>query len=170
MKKTIVLSFLAGLLLLSACSSSDETQYKPVFAFSYLVVYPQFGLTPDTIDFHADAAAQCYVIDSIDTADTLAFTVGLIGYGNMLTAFSANWKTADLSLALTDTLSLKQVLTPASSIKQCQLYFWSGFTALPVSMRLVPQLTGPSHTDFRLTVVSDSKYSPSDITFRLPVR
>lgn len=168
MKRVLSILVFGGVLLLAACSSKGVEEAKPGFAFSHIVVNPFSQGKIDTVTFKLNDK-NIYVLDSVNQFDSVAFTVALLGYSDNLTHFSLARDWAEFQLALADTLSLKKYLIDSqSNVRQGELYFITGYTAITLPFFGVPQTTG--HTDFSFTLESESPLSPNQITLRLPVR
>ncbi len=156
---------------LASCSWDQESQYTPTITPSYFVCH------------HADTTAtgvllpfdtlsismkdDNYILDTVHTNDTVHFSIMLRSFTNNLTGFTIEYDSAQLAFTIDSISAIQHALDSTSVPSQCQLKFVPGYVVAVFPVRYIPRKTG-TH-DFKLTVTSDSKYSPVSYTLRQPV-
>ncbi len=162
---------LAAIACLASCSWDQESQYTPSITPSYLICHhadttASGALLPlDTMSVRLKD--ENYVLDTIHTRDTVHFSILLRSYTNNLTGFTIDYDSAALAFTIDSVQAIQHALDSTSVPSQCQLKFVPGYVVAVFPVHYVARKTGTY--DFKLTVTSDSKYSPVSYTLRQTV-
>ena len=162
---------LAIVACMASCTWDQESQYTPTITPSYFVCHhadttATGALLPlDTLSF--SVKDDNYIADTIHTNDTVHFSIMLRSFTNNLTGFTIDYDSTALAFTIDSIQAIQHALDSTSVLSQCQLKFVPGYVVAVFPVHYIPRKTG-TH-DFKLTVTSDSKYSPVSYTLRQPV-
>jgi len=169
---------LRSFLLFSVCvlclsCKVDQASFTPFIQVSYFYLNPVYLAdeivgADDTLNIVFENGV--YVLDSISKTDKVTFAAAFGSYGNDLTAIRCNFDTTQLAMEApaTQSASFKQVLSPYSDFRNLQLEVNPSYNYVSFPITYRPMESGVYQ--FELVVESDSKFSPSSITFAQPVR
>ena len=170
MKRNFFL-LLTAVVGLCACDWESSSQFTPTITPSYLICHhadtTSTGavLPPDTMSVRLKD--DNYILDTIHTHDTVRFSILLRSYENNLTGFSIEYDSTALAFTIDSIQAIQHALDSTSIPTQCQLKFAPGYVVAVFPVHYVPQKTGTY--DYKLTVTSESKYSPTSYTLRQTV-
>ena len=158
--------FLCACVFFAACNP-EEPQYSPQMNFSVFEVYHADSLqTKDTL--HTRFIDEEYTMDTIVPGDTVRYFVLLNAVTNQLTSFSIKTDTTNLAFSLTLNSDFDQALDASSDVGNCLLNFKPGYAAASFSVDYIAKKSGSPKVT--LTLSSTSKFSPTTISFRQPVK
>lgn len=152
MKRIIPIVFVA--VLLSSCLET-QSHYTPEIATSKFVT--NHG---DTLKFRFDELSGLYNLDSLHVGDTITGAVGFASLGNNLLSAHVAWDSTRVRVWSEFTPDVLNVLLSNSDTAALNLYLPIGYNYLGFPLYLVPRQAGS--TSLKLTVVTDSKYSPAE--------
>lgn len=165
MKKYILSLFVLALIFVSC--NPEEPQYSPQMYFSSFVAYHADSLqTKDTLKLRY--IDEKYIYDTISVGDTVRFSMICDAVVNQLTSFEAKSESNILLLSMTITDEQMNVLEATSDVEKCQLYFKAGYSGFGFPMQYIATKSGLDIVT--LTLSSTSKFSPTKISFRQPIR
>ena len=157
--------------VMTGCLDNVKSDYTPEIYVTPLYVNPYYVNDTlharDTLQIHYDAKAEKNVSDTIQLGDTVM--VGTIFYSaeNNLVATRIEWDSTAVRVWPTVNAEIKKALSDTTNIDMGILLFNPGYNMVSYPIYFVPQKTG-SHS-VKITVESDSKYSPVSVSFDLRV-
>ncbi len=171
MKRNFFL-LLTAMVGLCGCNWESQSQFTPTITPSYLFCYHADSITIGVDSLGRDTLLvtykdDIYRIDTIHTLDTVRFSLRLCSYENNLTGFSIEYDSTALAFGIDSIQSIQHALDSTSVPAQCQLKFVPGYVVAVFPVHYIARKSGVH--DFKLTVSSDSKYSPVSFTLRQPV-
>ncbi len=161
-----IVFFIAIGAIMASCSLDQESQVTPQMGFSYPLCSHADSLYTDTLKVVLNENG-IYKVDSIHTGDTVRFMVALNAYPNSLTAFSIGYDSTILSVRIDSTEKLQSGLLDTSDPEHGKLYFNPTCVGARFPIRYIPLKAGSA--DIKLTVESDSKYSPNSLSMIQPI-
>ncbi|MBR3647003.1 MAG: hypothetical protein IKN59_01250 [Paludibacteraceae bacterium] len=162
MKRIVPILFIALVGLLFSSCLDTKSEFTPEISVSKF-----YTLSGDTLSFRFDSQSNCYNIDSILVGDTITGAVGFAALGNMLVSTHVGWDSTYLEVWSVFTDEFKNILLSNSDLEALNLYFPTGYNYLGLPLYIVPQKAGS--TALKLTVVTDSKFSPREETLILNI-
>ncbi len=165
----LLLGIVSG--ILTGCFDHIQSSYTPEIHLYSPLLNPYYeGDTlraSDTLKFSYNESLRMYLTDTIATTDTLL--VGTIFYavGNVLTGVRVEWDSTSLDTWLEVESAIRNALSDTTTIGSGYLPFNPGYNLVSFPIYLTPLKSG-LHT-IKMTVESDSKYSPVSLSFGVPV-
>lgn len=159
-----------GLIGLTSCHTNQQ-DFVPYITTSSFYLNPIYS--GDTIigaqdTFQLKKVDDCYMLDTISLTDTVVFMVGFGSYANNLTATRVTFDTTQLNMSSKIPQEIRDILLPASDIRNLQLFLNSGYNFLAMPLGYRPLQSGTHQ--FVFTVESDSEFSPRSVVVKQPVR
>ena len=149
-----LIPILLSVLCLSSCLNT-QSHYTPEIAMSMMVT-----TSGDTLPFRYDELSGLYNADSLFVGDTIVSAVGFASLGNNLVSAHVDWDTTSVYIWSRFSEDVKQVFLPQTDTLTLDFYFPAGYNYYGMPLYLIPKKAGSSA--LKLTVVSDSKYSPAE--------
>lgn len=166
MKRIVFFTAIAIGVMMASCSLEQQAQVTPRMGISYPVCSHVESNSTDTLKAILNENG-IYKIDSIHQGDTVRFMVALNASPNSLTAFLIEYDSTILSVRIDSTEKLQSGLLDTSDPEHGKLYFNPTCIGAQFPVRYIPLKAGSA--DIKLTVESDSKYSPYSISLTQPV-
>jgi len=139
---------------LSSCLET-KSEYTPEITMSKLTKNDG-----TTLDFRYDGNLNLYNVDSIHVGDTLVGAVGFASLANNLISTHIDWDSTCMHLWSTFTSDFTGILLSNSDTATLDLYYPTGYNYAGLPLHIVPLKAGS--TPLKLTVVTDSKFSPAE--------
>ena len=170
----IVLSLATIACICASCLKVPEPQYSPEIIFSQFYINPVFS--GDTLVGAQDSITKLqyaedyksFKLDTINLGDTVWFAAAFLSFANELTSVQLDWEKDRLDLWCNLSDSLKTILNSQSDTTACKLVFKPGYNEVAFDVCFSPLTKGT--TTLRLTVTSDSEFSPNYRKFYIPVK
>ncbi len=155
------------LFLLSACKTNEEPQSSPRIYMSYFTVTHQ-GSSAKADTLGVKTVGDTYVLDSISVGDTVRVDILLNAVTNTLNDFVFETDTNLIKYNFISYKELESALTGDSDLSKGIFYFKSGYNAASLPLFYIARKSGNANVSMKVS--SDSKYSPSSLSFTQPVR
>ena len=148
----------------SCLSSGSDMQETPQLRISAI------RNNADTLKIYPTTEASAFLMDTVETGDSiLFFTVMYSGQQNLLTGFNFDFDAEIADIHFKNTEKLDSIFSPQSDYRKGIFivdmpanYIWLPVIYIPKS---------PStNTTVSFTVKSDSKFSPSTILLKTPIK
>ena len=140
--------------LFSSCLNT-QSHYTPQVSMSTFT-----SSSGDSLTYRFDELSGLYNVDSVHVGDTLTAAVGFASLGNNLISAHIKWDTAYMNVRAIFSEQITNLLLPQSDTVALDLYCPTGYNYLGLPIVVVPKKAGS--TPLKFTVVSDSKYSPTE--------
>ncbi len=160
MKKLLFIACAA--LIFTSCFDENDSQYTPRIGVS-----PFICNNTDTLNLRQESDG--YRLDTITIGDTVRFVTTFDALGNNLLTARITWDTAHahVSFASLDA-DLVNTLLPSSDTLAGVFNFPKGYQGIYLPVIMIPTKAGsPTLT---LTAESDSKFSPTEIKIKTPIK
>ncbi len=155
--------FLLSLTLVS-CLDSIDSDYAPQLVFPTTF----FRNTTDSVRLRQDA--EGLRLDTIALGDTIRFYVGFDALGNTLQQAQVSWDSIATDLTFTVSDGLQNILLPTSDITKGVFDITSNPKVRAISLLVEFVAIQKGTPIITFTVRSDSKYSPSQIKLKTPIK
>lgn len=167
MKRIVFFIAIAVGVMMASCSLDQQSQYTPQLKCYNLICHHADSLYIDTLKIDKMDDNGVYKMKAIHKGDTVRAVIILNAVTNTLTGFSIAYDSTEL-VAQVDSVSLIQsALLDTSDPEHGKLYFKPAYNYAAFPIHYIPLKTGA--LDLKLTVESDSKYSPSTLSMTQPV-
>lgn len=151
-----ILPILLVVIGLSSCLNT-KSDFTPEISLSI------FRTTDgDTLSFRFDELSGLWNLDSLSVGDTVYGAVGFASLGNNLVSTHVAWDTTAVKVWATFDQSVTSLLLSQSDTAKLDLYFPVGYNYLGLPLWIVPKRA--CSTPLKLTVRTDSKFSPAEET------
>ncbi len=167
MKKIIFCATLLAFVFLTACKQNEEPQSTPRIYLSYFTVN-HFGGSGKADTLKVKTVDDAYVLDSVSVGDTVHVEMMVNAVTNMLESFVVKMDTSEMKPTFTLYTELQNALTNDSKPEEGIFNFKVGYSAGTIPMYYIARKSCTATV--KLTVSSDSEYSPSSLTFQQPIR
>jgi len=168
----VVLMITAVACVMTSCLDNVKSDYTPQIYLSELYLNPYYvGDTlhaKDTLQLTYNKTAETYVSDTMQVGDTLM--IGAIFYadGNNLVSTCVEWDSTAMKGWFYVNETIMKALSDTTTIAEGYLKFNPGYNMVSYPTYFVP-LNAGSHA-VKMTVETDSKYSPVSVSFSLIAR
>lgn len=173
MRKTFIFLLISVVALaMTSCLDNVKSDYTPEIYLTNLYLNPYYvGDTlraRDTLALHYSTSAEKYVSDTVQVGDTIMFGALFYSKGNNLLTTSCEWDSTAVKTWFRLNDEVKKAMSDTTRIAAGYFVFNPIYNQVSYPVYLSPVKSG-SHT-VKLTVESDSKYSPYSFGFNLVVR
>lgn len=166
MKRVVFFIAIVVGVLMASCSLDQEVQVTPSVGTSHLICSHADSLYTDTLTAKRNENGV-YKIGAIHKGDTVRFMITIVASPNSLTGFSMAYDSTILSIGLDSIEKIQSVLLDTSDPQHGKLYFKPSCVGARFPAHYIPIKTGVA--DIKLTVESDSKYSPNSLSMIQPI-
>ena len=170
-KSFIVLSLAIVASIVTGCLDNVQSSYTPEIHLYSPLLNPYYqGDTlraADTLKFSYNEGLSMYLTDTIDESDTVMVSAIFYGVGNVLTGVRVEWDSTCLNTWLELESSIRNALSDTTTIGSGYLPFNPNYNLVSFPIYFTPRKSG-LHT-IKMTVETDSKYSPVSLSFGVPV-
>lgn len=156
--------------LMASCSLNQQAQYTPQLQCRNLICYHADSLYRDTLKVDKVNENGVYKMKPIHRGDTVRGVMILNAVTNTLIGFSISYDSTQMIVGIDSVeqiQSFKEALLDTSDPAHGVLRFKPMYNTAVFPFHYIPLKTGSA--DLKLTVESDSKYSPSSISMTQPV-
>lgn len=170
----ISLSFVMGIIAcaMTGCLDNIQSDYTPRILMSDLYINPYYINdtvlhAQDTMHIRYNTKSEKYLSDTMLSGDTVMFGVAFDAQGNNLVSTQIEWDTANVQAWFGVNDAIKKALSDTTNLHSGNLSYVPGYGVASFPVYLVPKKAG-AHA-IKLTVATDSKYSPVSESFDLVV-
>ncbi len=167
MKRVVFFIVIAVSVMTASCSLDQQSQYTPLLKCMNMVCYHTDSLYRDTLKYEKVDEKGVYKMKAIHKGDTVRAVIVLNAVTNTLTGFSITYDSTELIAQVDSVECIQHALLDTSDPAHGKLYFKPAFTYAAFPIHYIPLKTGSA--DIKLTVESDSKYSPNSLSMTQPV-
>ncbi len=146
---------------LVSCFDDSTPQYAPYIATSIIT-----SNTNDTL--YTRQEADGYRLDTVSVGDTVRFAVTFDAYFNSLRTARITWDSAYVDLTVGKLDSVNNVLLPTSDPDAGVFHLQEGYRGIVMPIQFVAIKAGSPILTF--TAESDSKYSPTEVKLKTPIK
>lgn len=158
--------------VMTSCLDNVKSDYTPQIYLSELYLNPYYvGDTlraKDTLQLRYNKTSETYVSDTMQVGDTLMIGVIFYADGNNLVSTRIEWDSTAMKGWFYVNETIKKALSDTTTIAEGSLRFNPGYNMVSYPTYFVPQSAG-AHA-VKMTVETDSKYSPVSVSFSLIAR
>lgn len=171
--RKISLFFVMGVIVcaMTSCLDNVHSDYTPRIFVSDLYVNPYYINdtlhVSDTIHIRYNAKSGKNLSDTMVLGDTVMFGVAFDTQGNNLVSTLIEWDTTNVQAWFGINDAIKKVLSDTANLNSGSLSYVPGYRVASFPVYLLPKKAG-AHT-VKLTIATDSKYSPVSESFDLVV-
>lgn len=157
---------------MTSCLDNIQSDYTPRILISDLYVNPYYINDTlhvrDTIHIRYNTTSEKYLSDTMLLGDTVMFGVAFDAQGNNLMSTQIEWDTTNVQAWFGVNDAIKKALSDTTNLHSGNLSYVPGYGVASFPVYLLPKKAG-AHT-IKLTVATDSKYSPKSESFDLIVK
>ena len=173
MRKTLIFLLISIVICtMTSCLDNTKNEYTPEIYLSQLFLNPYYvGDTlraQDTLLFHYSELNSTYFTDTFRVGDTVMMGAIFYSAGNNLIASQVQWDTAGLNVWFGLNETVKKALSDTTKIASGYFPYNPIYNQVSFPIYFAPVKSG-SHA-MKLTVESDSKYSPVSVGFNVIVQ
>lgn len=155
---------------MTSCSLNQQSQYTPQLQCRNLICYHADSLYHDTLRVDKKGENGVFKMKPIHKGDTVRGVMILNAVTNTLTGFSISYDSTQMTVGIDSVeqiASFKEALLDTSDPAHGVLRFKPMYNTAVFPFHYIPIKTGSA--DLKLTVESDSKFSPASISMTQPV-
>lgn len=157
---------------MTSCLDNVRSDYTPRILMSPLYVNPYYVNdtlhAQDTLYVRYNEKAERSVSDTMLRGDTVMLGLAFDAGGNYLISSRVEWDTTAVKAWLGINDEIRSAMSDTTAISSGYLPYKPAYNVVSFPVYIVPQKAG-SHT-IKITVESDSKYSPASASFDLVVK
>lgn len=167
----LVISLTLISIALTSCLEEFDSDFTPEIYSSSFYVNPILSGdsiigAADTLSVKYDATDNSFRLDTMQVGDTVLFSAVFYSFSDNLIAVKALWDSTRMDVSFTLNDEVRKVLTSQTNEQACQLYFNPGYNRVAIPIYAIPTKEGV--IPMKLSVESDSQFSPKTITITFP--
>jgi len=152
-----------ALIALNSCLDQPQGQYSPSIICDNIVTN-----NGDTLKLRLDSNQEYYWLDTMTIGDTAKFGFTFYGYANNLISTEIKIDTIYAAINMPLSEDIRQAILETSDTLNGQINYKPGYNAALIFADYIALKEGtPS---IKLSVHSDSKFSPTTFEIRTPIR